>query len=88
MPLWAPNGVVLSPLPRSPSENILSKTIRKIERECEAARCERKVPIRVAAKALAVIWQLRCVRLSGGVTPSRVLRYLYTIDGWHGPAGG
>ena len=27
VPLWAPNGVVFSPLPRSPSENILSKTV-------------------------------------------------------------
>ena len=59
VPLWAPNGVVLSPLPRSPSENIRSKTFRKIERKYEAGRCEGGACIRVAAKALAVIWQLR-----------------------------
>ena len=40
---------------------------------------------RVATNAFAVVWQLRCVSESGGLTPSSVRRYRNTIDGWQGP---
>jgi len=41
--------------------------------------------VRVAMKALAVVWQVRWESASGGLTPSSVRRYRKTIEGWQGP---
>ena len=40
---------------------------------------------RVAMKALAVVWHVRCESARGGLTPSSVRRYRKTIEGWQGP---
>ena len=48
-------------------------------------RQRRKSDVRVATNAFAVVWQLRWVSESGGLTPSSVRRYRNTIDGWQGP---
>ena len=40
---------------------------------------------RVAMKALAVVWHVRCESERGGLTPSSVRRYRKTIEGWQGP---
>lgn len=67
----APRGAVSVPLPRTPRENILSKTTKNNEGQNAG---EAAGHLRVAVKALAVVWQARCVRDNGGLTPSSVRR--------------
>jgi hypothetical protein len=82
----APKGAVSVPLPRTPSENIRSNTVtnnndKELNRQTEL----RGHDARVAMKALAVVWHVRCESARGGLTPSSVRRYRNTIEGWQGP---
>jgi hypothetical protein len=53
-----------------PRENILSKT----EKQSADVIHMKEHNSRVAVKALAVVWHARCVRASGGLTPSKFLK--------------
>jgi hypothetical protein len=75
----APSGAVSVPLPRTPKENILSKT--NTRPPSKYAQRTETTYIRVAVKALALAWQVRCVRESGGLTPSSIRKYRYTMEG-------
>jgi hypothetical protein len=70
----APSGAVSVPLPRTPRENIRSKTATKKLRT-NARWYQEAAYARVTVKAFAVIWQLSWVSDKGGLTPSSVRRY-------------
>ena len=81
----APRGAVSVPLPRTPSENIRSNTMNYILKRNETKNEDSGGYVRVAMKALAVVWHVRCESERGGLTPSSVRRYRKTIEGWQGP---
>src|SRR5579863_6645279 len=84
----APSGAVSVPLPRTPSENMRSNTVGVINIFLKKNRGTEGGclgDVRVAMKALAVVWHVRWESASGGLTPSSVRRYRKTIEGWQGP---